>query len=798
MIGDVRLAFRQILRTPALSAVAILALAIGMAVNSVAFSAVNAFLFKARAGWDVEGAGRIEATGVGSSEEGLALPEYQRLADATAGALVPAAQGRVALAWQRPGATETVWALVVSSTYFDILEQTALIGRLLASSDTGATAVVSERFWREQLGAAGLAGKTLTLNGVDTPIIGVVPDSHDGPGGLYAPQVWIPLEARRTFGLTGKYDDERTLWLSMLGRLLRGTSVAEVNARLAAGAAAIAHEWPGTHSRRTARFVPLSEWVPEVAAVARASVVGMAAVAVVLLIACFNVATLLLARALEREREMGIRAAVGATRWRLVRQQLVEGVVLAGLAGVCASIIATWRQDLLSVFAIPIAMPQRLNVTPDLRVAAFIAVMVVVAGVLPCVAPALKAARVNLVHALSAQGAAGAGGRPSAARRGLGIMQVAGSTAFLILAAQFVLGFLGTRQLDPGFEDSRALVISIDPSADPGNSARAPQAIERITSAIAALPGVTAVGIADRIPFYIGFTRETEIANTDAPCARGGCPRIATYSVAPGFFDAMDVPILRGRDLTVVDADGVIVNEAFAQTWFGGASAVGEVLRTGSQGEPRVVVGVVRTTLQRGFNEQPTPVLYLPITRAQLAEPLTIVARTASDPAPLVRAASERLYRVEPSLAAESVMTMSGRLEMVRWPLRSVSVFFGVCGVLALLLATIGLAAVMSHAVGQRVREFGVRLAIGASGGQLLRGVFASGLRIAGLGALAGVVLAFGLSQLAGGMMVGVERSDPLTYAGVAALQAVVGLAACLVPARRAAQVDPVKTLRGE
>ena len=798
MIGDVRLAFRQILRAPALSAVAILALAIGMVVNTVAFSAVNAFLFKPRAGWDVEGAGRIEFTGVGSSEEGLALPEYQRLADATAGALVAAAQGRVALAWQRPGATETAWALVVSSTYFNILEETALIGRLLVPGEAGAVAVVSERFWRERLGAEDIAGRTLTLNGVDTPIIGVVSDSHEGPGGLYAPQVWIPLDARRTFGLAARYDDERTRWLSMFGRLEDGTSVAELNARLAAGAAAIAHEWPATHARSSARFVPFSEWVPEVAAVARASVVGMAAVAVVLLIACFNVATLLLARALEREREMGIRAAVGATRWRLVQQQLVEGLVLSSLAGVCACIIANWSQDLLAVFAIPIAMPQQLNVTPDVRVAAFIAAMVVLAGVLPCVAPALKAARVNLVRALSAQGAAGAGRRPSAARRGLVMMQVAGSTAFLILATLFVQGFLGTGQIDPGFEASRALVISIDPSTDPAHSARAPLAIERITSAIAALPGVTAVGVADRIPFYLGFTRETEVANTDAPCARGGCPRIATYAVAPGFFDAMDVPILRGRDLTAVEADGVIVNEAFARAWFGDASGVGDVLRLGPQGEPRVVVGVVRTTLQRGFHEQPTPVVYRPITQAQLAQPLTIVARTASDPAPLVRAAAESLYRVEPSLAAESVMTMSGRLEMVRWPLRSVSVFFGVCGVLALLLATIGLAAVMSHAVGQRMREFGVRLAIGASGGHLLRDVFSSGLRIAGLGALAGVVLAFALSRLAGGMIVGVALSDPLTYAGVAALQAAVGLAACLVPALRAARVDPVRALRGE
>jgi putative ABC transport system permease protein len=798
MIGDIRLAFRQIARKPGLSGVAIAALAIGMAVNTVAFSAVNAFLFKPRAGWDVEGAGRIDVSGVGASEEGLALPEFQRLTAATTGALIPAAQGRVALAWQRPGATDTVWALVVSVTYFDILEQTALTGRLFASNDTDPAAVVSERFWREHLGATDLAGRTLTLNGVETPVIGVVPDAHDGPGGLYEPQVWIPLEARRLFGLTGKYDDAQMLWLSMLGRLAPGASIAEVNARLATGAAAIAREWPASHARRTARFVPLSEWVPELAAVARASIVGMAAVGVVLLIACFNVATLLLARALEREREMGIRAAVGATRARLMRQQVVEGVVLASLAGVLAAIVARWSQDLLSVFAIPIAMPQRLNVTPDWRVATFIATMVIVAGVLPCLAPALRAARVNLVRALSAAGASGAGGRPSRGRQALVVMQVAGSTGFLILAALFVQGFLGTRHVDPGFEDSRALVISVDLSTDAAGADRAPVAVERMTGAIAALPGVIAVGVADRIPFYIGFQRETEIATGDVTCTSGRCPRVATYSVRPGFFDALDIPILRGRDLTAADPNGAIVNQAFAQTYFEGTNGVGEVVRIGPHGAPHVIIGVVRTTLQRGFSEPPTPVLYLPMADSQLAEPLTIVARTSGDPAALVRAATERLYQVQPTMAAESVMTMSGRLEVVRWPLRSVSVFFAACGVLALLLATIGLAAVMSHAVGQRRREFGVRLAIGASSGRLVRDVFWSGLGIAGVGTVGGIVLALGLSRLAEGVMVGVALGDPLTYMSVAALQAVVTLAACLVPAFRAASVSPVTALRGE
>ena len=796
MWSDVRLAFRQFTRYPGTAGVAILSLAIAMSVNTLAFSAVNAFLFKGRAGWDIEGMGRIEVSGVGSSEQGLSTPEFAILAEAAGDALVPAAQGRLALAWQHPGATESVYALVVSSSYFDILEERALAGRLFTQRDGAEpAAVVSERFWRERLDAAAPGQLEITLNGIATPVIGVVPDTHEGPGGLYAPQVWVRYEARQLWArrLDGPrtFEDENTLWLSMFGRLRPGTSVAEIDARLQAGSASIARAWPRTHARRQARFALLSTWVPELQAIARASIAGMTAVGVVLLIACFNVATLLLARALERDREMGIRAALGASRGRLLRQQISEGLLLAALAAVLAAMVASWSQQLLSAFAIPIAEPQRLNVSPDGRVAAFLALMTLVSGILPALAPALR----PVTQMLTARETSGGGGRRTMTRHALVVLQVAGSTAFLALATLFVQSFLWTRNLDPGFEDEHAVAITLDASAAE-SSARAHLSVERIVESLRDLPGVVAAGAADRLPFYIGFARRTEIAKGGSSCARGGCEAVQTYAVGPGFFRAMNVPIVNGREFGSAEATSVIVNRTLAQQLFGRGDVVGEVLAVGAAGEPRVIVGVARDMLQRSFGERPAPALYEPMTSAAYAQPLMLVAQTAGEPALLVRAIADRIYEIDPSIAVESIQTMSARLELPRWPMRAASLFFAICGTLALLLATGGLAAVMSHSVARRMREFGVRAAVGARRGQLLGGVLSGSLRVVGVGVLAGLIAGALLGRALQAMLVGVDASNPIPYLLVAAVQAIVAIAAALMPARRAANVDPMVALR--
>lgn len=799
MATDLRIACRNVLRRPLFSAVAVLALAIGMAVNTVAFSAVNALLFKKRAGFDVEGAGRILVSGSTATGEGLSLPEAERLADATRGALITSVEGRTSLAWRHEGRTDTIWALLVSSSYFDILEARTTAGRLFTANDVQAAsaAVISERFWRERLQTVSLDSARLNVNGVEVAVIGILPDSFEGPGGLYAPEVWLPFESRRLLSIPPTLDREDQRWLAMFGRLAGQTSPAEANARLRAGATQIARDYPRTHNRYAARYALMHERVSEIQSLRWAVAAGMSAVGIVLLLACFNVATLQLARAVERQREMGIRVAIGASRWQILRQQIAEGLVLSIMAGLVALVIAWWSQSLLGAFAIPVPSPQRLNVTPDATVLAFISLMVIVGGLLPALAPAVGALRLDIVRQLTAQGHTGSGGRPSPARQGLVLLQVAGSTAFLSVAALFVQSFVWSGHADPGFDSERAVVLTIDAASQGLEPERARASIDRIVERLRALPGVERVTRADRIPFAMGYPRTTEIARGKQPCETGGCSKVLTYAVEPNHFEAMGIP-LSGRTISTGNALEVVVSEVLAAEWFPAGGAIGQVLRIGDTNESRTIVGVARDTRAYGFSERQPPVLYRSLALPDFANSVTIVVRTASNPAPLVQTVAETVHEVDPRLAAESVETMSARLQLPRWPMRAASGFFGICGALALLLATIGLAAVISHAVTQRQREFGVRLAVGATPANLVVGVLTDSLRVVVPGIVLGLAGGLGMTQFVGAALVGISSTDSLTYAAIAAVQMVIAVVACILPARRAATVDPVAVLRAD
>ena len=571
LISDLRLAIRMMVRRPGFAATAVLALAVGLGVNAVAFSAVNAFLFRPRAGFDVEGAGRVITSGGATGEEGLSVAEYERLTAGTAGALQTAVEGRTSLAWTQSGRSETVWALLVSSQYFPILETQPRTGRLLPGSDlpSSPAAVISERFWRDRLDGAELGTLRLTLNGVDTPVVGVLPESFEGPGGLYSPQIWVPFEARRTLQLPERLEDENTRWLGMIGRVMPSASIAEVNARLQAAAASIARDHPRTHARFAAHFALMRERVPEVRAAVWLAAAGMAAVGLVLLIACFNVANMLLARAIDRQREIGIRAAIGASQWRIVRQHVTEGLVLSSLAAAAALIVAMWSQRLVSAFAIPMAEPQRVNLSPDGRVIGFIVLAAIAAGIIPAIAPALQSVRLDLARALSANSHGWREGRLSAVRHALLVVQIAGSTAFLVVAALFVRSFAWSGQADPGFETERAIVMTLDPASQGYDADRTRLTLDRLLDRLQAAPGIRQAAVATQLPLYIGFPVLTEVSETVEPCATGGCPRVDTYGIGPGFFDTMRVPMAKGAEFsTPSPADGVIVNEPFADRWF--------------------------------------------------------------------------------------------------------------------------------------------------------------------------------------------------------------------------------------
>jgi hypothetical protein len=401
-INDLRLSIRQLARRPLFTLTAVLTLAIGMGVNAVAFTLVNGLLVRGLEVRRSDDLGRILTT-PGSDESGNAsLAEYQRVAAATRDVLDIAAEGRLSVAWRQDGASQAAWVLFVSSGYFSMVQVRAVAGqiRVARSIDGMPAVVIGERFWRRKLGSAPLDGLTLRLNDRVVSVSGVIPESFTGPAGLYSPDVWLPLEDVTLFRTAPALQTRDTRWLFILARLKPGVSSADVQGRLDAAVAAMADEWPDTHRRRGARFRLFREGNSEIGALSRAAAIGMGTIGIVLLLACFNVTNLLLARAVERERDMGIRAAMGASRSRMIRLVVTEGFLIAMLAGTVAFVPAWWTQALLGSFAIPIDVPQYIDLSPDATVIGFIVLLVIIAGVLPGLWPALAAARVDVLQVL--------------------------------------------------------------------------------------------------------------------------------------------------------------------------------------------------------------------------------------------------------------------------------------------------------------------------------------------------------------------------------------------------------------
>ena len=780
-------------------ATAVLTLAVGMGVNAVAFSVVNALLFKRSATRDAPGAGRIMTTPGGDEGGNGSLAELERFSEATRGAITMAAEARSSMAWRHDGTTETAWVLLVSSNYFSMVHAPVIAGRLhVAAVPGGAPSVaIGERFWRQKLQSRSLAGLTLRLNNVDVTVSAVIPESFHGPAGIYSPDVWLPLEELTLYGSSGRTQARDARWLFMMGQLAPGVSIAEAQGRLDAAAAAMAREWPETHRARGARFRLFSEGNSELRAIGSIAGVVMGIIGLVLLLACFNVANMLLARAVEREREMGIRAALGAKPSRLVRLVVTEGFVLASLSGALALLVAWWTQSLVGAFAIPIAEPQHVDLTPDARVIYFVLAVVAVAGVLPGLWPAMAAARLNVVRVLGSQGANSAGGRPSPLRRWLVGAQIAGSTVFLVVAALFVRAYSTVAATDLGFERERMVVAELEPALHGYSADATERYIEALTTRLRALPGVVDVAVADRVPYFIGFPRLTPVWPQGGACDGETCPKVATYAVGAAYFRTMGIPMREGREFDGRKPGGeVVVNEALARQQWPDGGGIGERLRVGPEGEPFTVIGIAADNRDHGREHRPT--LYLPMRASEYEGGLTVIARTAGPPAPVVRPFIEAAVQVDPNVTAQSVMTMPQRLAVQLWPFRTASGVFTICGLIALVLATSGLAGVVIHAVSLRIREFGVRMSVGATPRDLAVEVLRGSVRLLVPGLAAGLVLAAIAARLTSHLFVDVNVLHPLTYLAVASLECAIVIVACLGPALRASRIDPLIALRAE
>jgi predicted permease len=804
---DLRLAWRQLSARPAFTTAAILTLAIGMGVNAVAFSIVNALLLKRSAAHDVPGVGRILLPGGVDDEGNASLIELERIAAATRGALTVAGEARLSVAWHHDNVTEPAWVLFVSDQYFSMVDAPVIAGRLAVEPAAGGApaVVIGERFWRERLRSRPIAGLTLRLNNVEVSVSGVLPTTFRGPSGLYAPEVWLPLADRSLFGLQAAFEPRDARLLFLMARLAPGVSAPEVQARLDAAAADMAREWPETHRGRTALFRSFGDGNAELRAIRPVAAVVMGIIGLVLLLACFNVASMLLARGVDREREIGIRTALGARPARLTRMMMTEGLLLATAAGGLTVAVASWAQTLVGAFAMPVPSPQHLDLSPDRTIVVFIAALVLIAGVVPGLWPAIASTRVNVSRTLAAQGGSLVSGRPSMLGRRLVTAQIAGSTAFLSVAALAVQLYASAAAFDLGFERERLVVAGVEPFLQGYDRARADVYVARLLERTRSLPGVVDAAVADRVPFYIGYTRTTAVAPANGDCRVESCPEVATFGIGDGLFRTMSRPLRAGREFGPATGQTreVIVNETFARQWWPSGDGLGATLRLGPESTPHIVIGIVGDIRQRlgmGRAAQPDqndrPTLFVPLAASDERTGFTIVARTAGPAASIVQPMLDAAGHVDRNLPVLYIQTMAQRMEVPLWPFKTLRGLFAVCGLLALVLATVGLAGVVSHAVSRRIREFGVRVAIGAAPRDLVIDVIRSGAAMLVPGLMIGLTLAVAAARLGTLLFADLDPWNVPVYVGVAAVQSSVVVVACLAPALRAARVDPMIALR--
>ena len=800
LLADLRYAVRNIARRPGFSALAVLTLAAGIGVNAVAFTAVNALLFHPFVFKGVDRLGWIMLASPGNPYGQLSYAELTelkrnaRVFDAVSG------QGRLPLAMMVDGRAEQIWALMVSDDYFRALDTRAAAGRLLDPSDTSRpdlVAVVSHQFWRTRLNGGSLAGRTIAIANRTVSVIGVVADQFQGPGGLYAPDVYLPLEKAAALGLPDRLLNTGERWLGAFARLADGASALQARAELAALAAQLPPPAdPADARERKLGYFPMRDGHPEVRGLAPYVWIAMSIVGLVLLIACFNVAALLLARAAERRREIGIRTALGAGRARIVRQLITEGLVLAVISGAASLALAAWSGRLLEFFSLPAPIPQRLNLQIDGRLIAFTGLMVLIAGVLPGLLPALQATRRNLVSSMRLGGAGE--GRPSRARGAFVTAQIAGSTLFLAMSLMFVRSFWNASDIDPGFESDQLVIAQLNPAIHGLDGPRAEAFAREVAARLRAVPGLT-VALADRAPFAVGFPRSATVSTGTVDCAPPACKPTVFYDAGPQHFEALGLPLRAGRGFTENDLQArqtIVVSETMARRLWPGRSPLGQQVRIGEARTPAEVIGVAADI--SGFvGRPPDPVFYQPMAPAGF-DAFTLLIRTAGSEASAIGTARDVVRDLAPAMPFASIEPMNEKLKLQTWPRRTAAGFLVICGALALLLATVGLFGVTYFTVRQRTREFGIRVALGARPSNLIRQVMTEGVKLALPGAAAGLLLAVAGGRLTSRMLLGVSPADPVSFAATAAIELAVALAACALPAHRATQADPMIALRDD
>jgi putative ABC transport system permease protein len=805
---DLRYGWRILIRSPGLTAVMILTLALGIGASTAIFTVVNAALLRGLPYAQPESLVHLWETRPRQQfpQREASYPDFLDWRQCKAFSGLAAYAGGGSLTLLGYGAPERLQAGRVTANFFTVLGVEPALGRHFRAGEdepgAGPVALLSHGLWQRRFGAdPSIIGRTINLSGTAFTVIGVLPAGfHFAPRG--AAEIWAPWRP-------GEQQLSRRFmhWVNVIARLKPGVSLEEAEAAMQLIAGRIAREHAESHAGTGIRLRTLHAQI--VGPVRPVLLLLLAAVLCALLIACSNVAGLLIARALARGHEVAIRAALGAGRWRLVRQMLTESALLAALGGMAGLIVAQWGIDAL-VAAIPESRLEHMPYLRDLRIDGrallFTAGVTIATCLLAGLAPALMASRVNLNGMLKEGGRTSSGGTRAQLRRGLIVAEIALSLVLLVGAGLLVQSLARLTSVDPGFNPVGLLALQFSaPAAKYDDARRAGAFHEQLLARLAALPGVKGAASIDPLPFAGGNTISFHVAGEAAPLP-GEEIESHIREVSAGYFRVMEVPLKRGREFTDrdrLDSPRVlIINQTLAKRAFPSRDPIGlRLVFEIDDATPYEIVGVVGDEQVNALDARITPVIYTPA--LQFPAPfggLVVRAAPGANPTQLGSAVRTAALELEPELAIYNVKTIEETVAELpsiflrRYP----ALLIGLFAVVALLLSVIGIYGVVSYAVSRQRREISIRLALGATPGDILRQVLGQGLALVAAGVAVGTLGSMASAQLISSLLYGVSPTDPLTYGAVALALASVTLGACYLPARRAARTDPIVALRGE
>jgi len=810
LFKDIQYGFRNLVKRPSYTAIALITLALGIGANTAIFSLISTVLLRplpvSHPEELVEVYGTLHEGADYTIQSYLNYKDYRDRNNVFSSLM---SYRFAPMSVSHDNRNERVWGYLVSGNYFDTLGIQPFLGRYFLpeedrTPDSHPVAVITYASWQKRFASAqNIVGQHLRINNRLFTIVGVTPDGFRGTEVAYAPEVFVPNMMAQVIEPGSDWLDSRDSDnLFVVGRLQPGVTTAQAESALKIITDQLGREYPHENAGRGVRLLTPGLFIPDIRnSVISFSGVLMGVVALVLLLACVNLANLLLARATERRKELAIRVAMGASRARLVRQLITEAVMLSLGGGTGGLLIAMWLNALVSSVKLPTDLALVIDLRLDWRVLTFGFVVSLITGITFGLLPALQSSRPDLVPALKDEKSM-AGFRRSRLRNALVVVQVALSLVLLVCAGLVVRSLQVAQKTRPGFNPENAVALSFDLGLQGYSEAKGSAFQRQVLERAPSVPGVRSAALVGTLPLSLDYSSTTIYVEGQPVTGSTSLPLAVPNVISPNYFRTMEIP-LRGRDFSNLDSKEesrvAIVNETFARRLFPGREAIGGRFNFDGPDKPFwEIVGVAADGKYNSLGEDAKPAFYRPLAR-NYSPGVSLVARTTTaDPESIIPGLRNELLRLDPTLPVFNAKTLTEHMSLPLFPFRMAAAVLGSFGLLAIVLAAIGIYGVMSYVVAGRTREVGVRVALGASRSNVLFLIMRQGMSLALIGLVVGLVVSFAAAQLLVKVLFGVSPGDPMTFVGVTILLALVAALACYVPARRAMKLDPLEALRYE